>query len=832
MLADTATFGRANGRGDKLKLASAGVFDSDASASWKVDMALGSGDFLVLAFAYIQRMSDRGIDLPFKIPQTITYEHHFPRAWYVLDDNHNEDDPDGGAIRVARRPPRCCGSKAIVEAFTQRSVSARAAAAARRRQDAEDAAAAGVMHGFNATPTLSHTGQADHSILPKGIICGQLVQRDYITGEVSVQCLDESGLRDATVTAPEQCVLSKYLLPEMNTDGHDDFIFVTFTPKLFSIERRFSRHKEVDVKVPLEVRGDLWSAHNSYEATAPPVLVDSARYALQKLAWFIEATDGRAVIEMRATLKFRKGLIWFLWADRLVLSPRPPLDQTPHFGRIKVHRLAGLESNPGSMPPSPSAAAQRHSAVGVPHDDGALDDDRLGASVAFASGSFDVNDSLESPGGSKEAPRLRATRQPRRLPARPYGAWPSFCKLKVPDAEVIAAAERKFIEATTRGQSARTTIRKPPLLTVSQEPASAGDAAQRMAALADANPLALMEPLELDQFWCAFDEAVTDAVDRERAGHTLTTRAATAPPGINAPPPGPEAAGKASPTNVVAASPGDRRSSPPQPLSPLSASAAEAPDRKLSTSSAGSILSTLLVRSSVAHRPANTPSLIRRKVHLERLLASDNDTHIRTLVEDFGVTPSAAWGYMSRLEAGAAMAPTAGPSGTVGAGSAFFSSSSLSTSHAGSPRRVSEQSPRSHRSGSSVATPACSRTATARVPLRQLWVAALDEAIGDAYQSSLAQPRDPTTDLLLGKKKQDQRGQSIAQQSSSNDVPWGRLTLPRGSWVAAFPDVGRLASRRCEIDSSDPKTLVCHVIDPTDAVRTLVALKAALPSAT
>src|SRR4051812_41635439 len=49
-------------------------------------LAIGTGDILTLAYQYLFKMSERGVPLPMLCPDTVCYEHHFPRGWYHHDD--------------------------------------------------------------------------------------------------------------------------------------------------------------------------------------------------------------------------------------------------------------------------------------------------------------------------------------------------------------------------------------------------------------------------------------------------------------------------------------------------------------------------------------------------------------------------------------------------------------------------------------------------------------------------------------------------------------------------------------------------------------------------
>jgi hypothetical protein len=735
-----------------------------SSSTYNVDLELAAGDVLVVAFAYILRMSEKGIPLPFRVPPTVAYEHHFPRAWYAMaGDGDDADLTEGGQEPAAlqRKPARSCGSKAIVSSFADRRLPRHVRAMLRSY-------AAGDNADFSRSAPPASGAATSAQALPPGIICGHLVCRDRSTGALITRCLDEVTLREVTVAAPEQCILSKYLPPDAHSNDRNDVLFATFTPTVFSLERRVNRHHDCDVRTPIDARGDVETPENSVEATAPPMLVQSAREALQKFVWFIEATEGRAVLLLRAALKYRRGCIWFLWADRIQISQKPPIDQQPRFGRIRVAPL---------LAPAKADVTD----VDKVWDGVNADLERRQAQ-------------LERTRHEGPANRLWSGVREPNAALRPYGAWPSFCEIKVPSAEVIAAAERKYLLLTahggTRAASAMDRSRPPKalrmkLVTPTPQGVPLEDDERRMESLAIAKPVALMDPVELDQFWGAFDDAVAAAVQR------ATT--------LDAPPSRPDSASAVSPrdalnSSLVAAAQttSSQRSAVAPPLPAHMG-------RRMSTSSnVSSIMSSALMRS-VHHRPERAVADVRLRACREHQLSTSIDKHLELLAADFHVRPEAAWGYRdaspprrdARNPSGSTVTGTAGQSGRNNTRAGTRPMSAAGLPPVAKPLPVAS-------AGVDNDVPATPRTA------------ALEAAMYEQYNAALGRSRG--LDQLAGDAARPDVEVSVECHEAE------------GGWANAF-DAAELQRQRCRIHPRDPAILLCEARDPKAALKQLKALK-------
>eukprot|EP01065_Artemidia_motanka_P014756 TRINITY_DN1858_c1_g1_i1.p1 TRINITY_DN1858_c1_g1~~TRINITY_DN1858_c1_g1_i1.p1 ORF type:complete len:1115 (+),score=341.81 TRINITY_DN1858_c1_g1_i1:69-3413(+) len=469
---------------------------------------IGSDPLLGL-FPFLERVSKR-MSLPVVFPETVVYEHHFPRGWYwcevpgagrgrqqrqLLD----ESDPQNASATPADTdrapllhtvPVRECETRAILESFT---------------------AGRGRSQGYLAQVVRRPEGD------------------DGRQEGLSVQLLDYEGLKRFLMKLPDQCILSKYIPPPKSAP--DEVLQTTWT----SESVRVARFRQT----PGKVDGD-----GGAQVLCPPGMQRVCVDAVRQLVAVIEDQEKQRVIEFECTFKLDRpqrskkqrgsvrGRLWLLWVSRLWLI-RPPnvveVLQPAKTGRKTgdVGELAGravsdpaaleylglspLQNQPahteqakrrgprdqrGPQPAAPRRSVmepqsvqlqpQQHSIPvspasflsSVPHvqslaghpgrsgsREGTPTAEDVGIFAPFIVSGLDVGaEDQEQEHTQEHRVHAHANAQTRRRrsgctfpitrigvrmppPVRPPGGWPTFCTPEPPDEEAADAAKRYFEDA-------------------------------------------------------------------------------------------------------------------------------------------------------------------------------------------------------------------------------------------------------------------------------------------------------------------------------------------------------------------------------------------------
>lgn len=472
-------------------------------------------------------------------------------------------------------------------------------------------------------------------------------------------------------------------------------------------------------------------------------------------------------------------------------------------------------------------------------------------------------------------------------PPRPYGMWPSFCEFKPPSPEVVAAAERKYLALTSSAAAGRrqtiTPVRASSAAAAATRPR--GPTTRSLCALDDVVPPSVLIQRPLLAMRNDAADGDTDDVDRPQGvgrGAAATTTAVVGRtrsssertiggPSFESPDDSRTraattlaetlqllpAADDAIPLSVT--DDGDRvafwdlfdseleravsfvRRSGHRPLSGASGSddthpatrsvraldsighstthsghghAPRRDRRSSSVASTGSILSSM-GRDRVVARDPREPSQISRRVRRDLALARSVDAHLRGLAEELGVRESAAaWGYRQ-----------------VGGGS---SGPGDPTARAGSPKANGRPTDPPRGVESSFARgqrpPAVEQqhpsTAVAIDEARSIALAA---AIYAAYDAVLQRSPPASNDGVM------LAGGSGVDQSQHQQLPWSAIALDASDgrvaagWTEPPLSIPLLRKHNCMVSAEAPSTvLLCHAVDPTAALASLVGLQSLL----
>jgi hypothetical protein len=319
--------------------------DPSATSGHLVELSTGNGDILVQMFGFLAKMQEKGEKIPIAFPETITYEHHFPRGWFRFEAETGAEIAAANAkkkqqqMKLAGGGAGSSGAGSLPDGgpnldatgsteFQLHSGSTQTKPfhpmPNQREQEVENR---NKTSASDKTLTKKSSKECDSSTISqvfqgstgKGLLCAEIVQRNPATGELIVQYFDEEKLGQFLLNTPEQCILSKFVQSKLPTN---DVIIGTWTPTVFTCERRVSVHPLKDINIVPQQRGDTSILSNYHETTCCPMLASKIREAMQRIVWFLEKYEKKVVLEFTAHFKQDKRMhVWMLWAETLRIAP-------------------------------------------------------------------------------------------------------------------------------------------------------------------------------------------------------------------------------------------------------------------------------------------------------------------------------------------------------------------------------------------------------------------------------------------------------------------------------------------------------------------------------
>lgn len=297
-------------------------------------------DPLVHVFFLLNRLYEKGAPMPFLFPETVCYEHHFPRGWYSLE----KEPPSAAALRLKDGPELDPMEKLkATNAFLRPTARFSGSSGEGTKKSAPPAA-------NNLTPGSACDGMilvkrsskdCDSTAIRKAfantkqcpVIASILVSRDAGSRQPCVRYLDNASIGEALMNTPETCILSKSV---PSSKDRFDVIFASWTPSVFSIEHRMNHHLLADEGLTVQERGETENVAKYKELQTCPLTAKRIREQMYLFVWALETYERRQVTEMRACFRPDKNdKLWFLWADVLRFAPQPTV-VAPNSGLLPL----------------------------------------------------------------------------------------------------------------------------------------------------------------------------------------------------------------------------------------------------------------------------------------------------------------------------------------------------------------------------------------------------------------------------------------------------------------------------------------------------------------
>jgi hypothetical protein len=268
-----------------------------------------SSDALVFMYPLLNRLTEKGASLPFRFPDTVLYEHHFPRGWFSV-----EREPEAAAaLRRGHKEPspveRLRGASPFLHADTpardkkgnhagdEHSDAQKLVLVRRVAKECDSGIIRKAFCATRASPTMA-------------ALC---VSRHPTTDAIVIKYLNDAGLADTLLSSPETCLLSK-MVPSRRPQF--DALVATWTPSVYSVEHRQNRHMLHDDSLSVQERGDITTPSHYQELHCSSLTAERIRDHLFQFMSFVATVEKKYIGEIRAYFRTdHKERLFFLWCD-------------------------------------------------------------------------------------------------------------------------------------------------------------------------------------------------------------------------------------------------------------------------------------------------------------------------------------------------------------------------------------------------------------------------------------------------------------------------------------------------------------------------------------
>ena len=258
-------------------------------------------DPLVGMFPFFERLAKK-IRLPVSFPETVVYEHCFPKGWFWFERSPKAKTLSNKKILELLDRPLANGDEEgrNMEGDFLRTIKSK---------------------GCETTVIFESLRKAD-KLNSSGVVA-QVVKR-VDADNISVDYLDEKGLSQFLLNIPDQCTLSKFVPPK---GSHNEVVIATWTPAKTLVTRRRNRRHINDPDVPLRERTDVEDATCSEQIFSSDILNALLNKTVTKLISEMEKLlEKRHIVEFQAHFKVDpRSRIWLLWVSKLVMIRQPSL---------------------------------------------------------------------------------------------------------------------------------------------------------------------------------------------------------------------------------------------------------------------------------------------------------------------------------------------------------------------------------------------------------------------------------------------------------------------------------------------------------------------------
>eukprot|EP01063_Lacrimia_lanifica_P005968 TRINITY_DN13596_c0_g1_i1.p1 TRINITY_DN13596_c0_g1~~TRINITY_DN13596_c0_g1_i1.p1 ORF type:complete len:871 (+),score=307.43 TRINITY_DN13596_c0_g1_i1:139-2751(+) len=264
---------------------------------------LGS-DPIVGLFPFLERLSRR-IKLPVPVPDTVVYEHSFPKGWYWFEPPRSgEGIQDLSRLSALLDGSLACGDDdhRCLTGDVLRSVTSKGCETASIRES----------FSKKALVASSHL---------KSRIIAQVVRRKPDSDTVCVEYLDHEGLDQFFKNCPDQCILSKFVPPK----GTKNDVVVAIWARDRLVIRRFRNNNDIyDASKSVEEIGSVEDATLSTQIFSPAVVTRLISKTMRVLIREIESYEKKHVVEFQAHFKVGVGSrLYLLWITKLAMIRLP-----------------------------------------------------------------------------------------------------------------------------------------------------------------------------------------------------------------------------------------------------------------------------------------------------------------------------------------------------------------------------------------------------------------------------------------------------------------------------------------------------------------------------
>ncbi|CUG92638.1 Hypothetical protein, putative [Bodo saltans] len=268
-----------------------------------------SSDALVFMYPLLNRLTEKGASLPFRFPDTVLYEHHFPRGWFSV-----EREPEAAAaLRRGHKEPSPVELLRGASPFLHSDVPVRDKKHHASGDEHNDAQKLVLVRRVAKECDSGIIRKAFCATRASPTMAALCVSRHPVTDAVVIRYLNDAGLADTLLSSPETCLLSK-MVPSRRPQF--DVLVATWTPSVYSVEHRQNRHMLHDESRTVQERGDITTPSEYQELHCSSLTAERIRDHLFQFMSYVASVEKKYIGEIRAYFRTdHKERLWFLWCD-------------------------------------------------------------------------------------------------------------------------------------------------------------------------------------------------------------------------------------------------------------------------------------------------------------------------------------------------------------------------------------------------------------------------------------------------------------------------------------------------------------------------------------
>ncbi len=314
----TSSGGGGSGNSNGLETTTA-----SSNSTWIKNHPLEGDGVLIKFYHYLYKKNKEMNSCPVRIPQTIVYEHNFPRDWFTYDEKTQELRKTSGkeldtkkiGVELTRPVDRNDDDIILPE-----------------RDEREPTNSASASSGYHLLGFNGNNQDEEEDFGNAEIVASYLSQTEDEDGQVAatIEFFDQQGLDEFLYKRArrEHGILQQFIPPK---GAHNSTVQAIWSPHVIRIERRNNSHKLMDTRRKQKIsnyeRAVTYEGptHYSTQVLCAPQLKKEVSEICESIVRHFYETEHRRITRMVLYFKVdAQNRVWLLWSSCVRVKPNVP----------------------------------------------------------------------------------------------------------------------------------------------------------------------------------------------------------------------------------------------------------------------------------------------------------------------------------------------------------------------------------------------------------------------------------------------------------------------------------------------------------------------------